>query len=103
MSKTKRNLIVVAAFLIPMVLTYLVFIPFLLLYSVMAVGWLGGWPEWLLGIIIPAGAIFLCYLPRIILTRAKIKFLNPTLNLFISLVLNLSPLILTIFISSTFF
>lgn len=103
MNKTRRNLIIAIAFLIPVLLTYLVFIPFLLLYAVMIAAWLGGWPEWLLVIIIPSGAVFLCLIPQRILNKAKIKFLNSLANFFLSLMLNISPLIITVFISATFF
>lgn len=106
MSKTKRNLIIAIAFLTSILLTYLVFIPFLLLYAVMIAAWLGGWPEWLLVIMIPGGVVFLCLIPQRILNKGEVKFLNPRVNFFLSFLLNISPLIITIsisFISSTFF
>lgn len=104
--KFPRSLTIILAFLVPILLTYLVFTPFLLLYGIMTVGWLGGWPEWPLVFLIPSGVVLLCLIPQKILNKRGVKFLNPGVNFFLSFLLNISPLIITIFISfilSSFF
>lgn len=70
MSKTKRNLIIVAAFLIPMLLTGLVWLPALAIYAIGGI--MEGWPG--AGIILFIGAFFaISLLPNLIIKMAGVK------------------------------